>query len=192
MSRSKTHTAKELPARQRADLLKTLSDRFHAHMHRHRGIEWSAVRARLESDAGRLWSLNEMEKTGGEPDVVGVVEASGTFIFVDCSAQSPKGRRSVCYDRAALEARKEHKPSDSAADMAARWGVELLTEEEYRVLQTLEQFDTTTSSWVKTPSKIRQLGGALFCDRRYDTVFVYHNGADSYYAGRGFRCALRI
>jgi hypothetical protein len=184
--------ANELPAKQREALLGTLKARFEAHMNRHPDVEWTTVQARLESNRSKLWSLNEMEKTGGEPDVVGLEKTSGDCIFVDCSAQSPKGRRSVCYDRAALAARKEHKPKDSAADMAARWGTELLTEEEYRALQTLGQFDTTTSSWVKTPTKIRQLGGALFCDRRYDTVFVYHNGADSYYAARGFRCVLRI
>jgi hypothetical protein len=184
--------AKQLSAQQREGLLRTLEARFEAHMNRHRGIEWAAVQARLESSSNKLWSLNEMEKTGGEPDVVALEKTSGAYIFVDCSAQSPKGRRSVCYDRAALDARKEHKPKDSAVDMAARWGTELLTEEEYRALQALGQFDTTTSSWVKTPTKIRQLGGALFCDRRYDTVFVYHNGADSYYAARGFRCVLRI
>ena len=184
--------AKELTAKQRDGLLKTLQLRFEAHMNRHPGIEWTTVQARLESDSSKLWSLNEMERSGGEPDVVGLEKTSGECTFVDCSAQSPKGRRSVCYDRAALEARKEHKPKDSAADMAGRWGTELLTEEQYRALQALGQFDTTTSSWVKTPAKIRQLGGALFCDRRYDTVFVYHNGADSYYAARGFRCVLRI
>lgn len=184
--------AKELPAKQRGELLKTLKARFEAHMNRHSGIEWTAVQARLESSSEKLGSLSEMEKTGGEPDVVGLEKTSGEYIFVDCSAQSPKGRRSVCYDRAALDARKEHKPKDSAVDMAARWGTELLTEEEYRALQELGQFDTTTSSWVKTPARIRQLGGALFCDRRYDTVFVYHNGAESYYAARGFRCVLRI
>jgi len=184
--------AKELTARQREELLTTLQDRFDAHMNRHPDIEWESVQARLESSRSQLWSLNEMEKSGGEPDVVGMEKASGAYLFVDCSVQSPTGRRSVCYDRAALEARREHKPKDSAADMAARWGTELLTEEEYRALQDLGQFDTTTSSWVKTPAKIRQLGGALFCDRRYDTVFVYHNGADAYYAARGFRCVLKI
>ena len=184
--------AKELPAREYEGLLRTLKARFDDHMHRHPGIEWATVQTRLESSTSKLWSLNELETTGGEPDVVRLEKASGACVFVDCSAQSPKGRRSVCYDRAALEARKEHKPKDSAADIAARWGAELLTEEQYRLLQTLGQFDTTTSSWIQTPAKIRQLGGALFCDRRYDTVFVYHNGADSYYAARGFRCVLRI
>jgi hypothetical protein len=184
--------AKALPAKQRESLLRTLKARFEANMNRHPEVEWTAVEARLESSGSKLWSLGEMEKTGGEPDVVAFENTGREYTFVDCSAQSPKGRRSVCYDRAALEARKEHKPKDSAADMAAGWGTELLTEEEYRTLQNLGQFDATTSSWVKTPAKIRELGGALFCDRRYDTVFVYHNGADAYYAGRGFRCMLRI
>ena len=184
--------AKELSVKEREGLLKTLKARFDAHMNRHPDIQWAAVQARLESSGHKLWSLNEMEKSGGEPDVVMSGKTSGEFTFVDCAAQSPKGRRSVCYDRAALDARKEHKPKDSAADIAARWGTELLTEEEYRALQTLGEFDTTTSSWVETPAKIRELGGALFCDRRYDTVFVYHNGAESYYAARGFRCVLRI
>jgi Protein of unknown function (DUF4256) len=184
--------AKELSAKEREGLLKTLKARFDAHMNRHPDIQWAAVQARLESSSDKLWSLNEMEKSGGEPDVVTLGKTKGEFTFVDCAAQSPKGRRSVCYDRAALDARKEHKPKDSAADLAARWGTELLTEEEYRALQTLGEFDTTTSSWVKTPAKIRQLGGALFCDRRYGRVFVYHNGAQSYYAARGFRAALRV
>jgi Protein of unknown function (DUF4256) len=183
--------AKGLTDKQSKGLLTTLKDRFEAHLNRHPGIEWITIQTRLESSSGKLWSLSHMEGTGGEPDVVTLETTSG-FVFVDCSAQSPSGRRSVCYDHAALEARKEHKPKDSAVDMAARWGVELMTEDEYRALQTLGQFDTTTSSWVRTPTKIRKLGGALFCDRRYDTVFVFHNGADSYYAGRGFRCVLRI
>ena len=183
---------KELSARKRDELLETLKARFEAHTSRHPDIEWTAVQARLESSSSKLWSLNEMEQTGGEPDVVALTKTRGEFSFVDCAAQSPKGRRSVCYDRAALDARKEHKPKDSAVDMATRWGVELLTEEEYRALQTLGEFDTTTSSWVKTPARIRQLGGALFCDRRYDTVFLYHNGAESYYAARGFRCVVKI
>lgn len=182
---------KSLAAKQRDSLLKTLHARFEAHMHRHPDISWSAVQARLKS-SDKLWSLNEMEQTGGEPDIVALDNPDGACIFVDCSAQSPKGRRSVCYDRAALESRKQHKPKDSAVDMAQRWGAELLTEEQYRVLQTFGEFDTTTSSWVKTPARIRQLGGALFCDRRFDTVFLYHNGAESYYAGRGFRCIIRI
>ena len=180
------------PAKQRDGLLRTVQARFEANMSRHPGIDWTAVQARLESSSDRLRSLNEMETSGGEPDVVGHDKASGAYIFVDCSAQSPKGRRSLCYDRAALEARKEHKPKNSALDVAAAMGAELLTEEEYRRLQTLGEFDTTTSSWVKTPTRIRRLGGALFCDRRYDTVFVYHNGAESYYAARGFRCSLSV
>ena len=183
--------AKELPAKEREGFLKTLKARFDAHMNRHPDTKWDAVRARLESSGG-LWSLNEMESSGGEPDVVRLEGDGAEITFIDCSAQSPKGRRSVCYDRAALDARKEHKPKDSALDMATRWGVELLNEEQYRTLQTLGQFDTATSSWIETPTKIRKLGGALFCDRRFDTVFVYHNGAESYYAARGFRCALRL
>lgn len=183
---------KELSTKEREGLLRTLKARFEASMVRHPDLEWTTVQARLASASGKLWSLNEMERTGGEPDVVGLEKTGGECTFVDCSAQSPKGRRSVCYDRAALEARKEHKPQNSAVEMAAEWDAELLTEDEYRALQALGQFDTTTSSWVKTSRKIRQLGGALFCDRRYDTVFVYHNGAESYYAARGFRCALRI
>ena len=185
-------TAKHLTGKQRDALLKTLRARFESHVQRHAGLEWAAVQARLESNSDRLWSLNEMEQSGGEPDVVGVDTATGEFIFVDCSAQSPKGRRSVCYDRDALEARREHKPRSSAVDMATAMGAALLTVTEYRRLQELGQFDTTTSSWVQTPVEIRKLGGALFCDRRYDTVFVYHNGADSYYAARGFRCSLRV
>ena len=185
-------TAKHLTGKQRDALLKTLRARFESHVQRHAGLEWAAVQARLESNSDRLWSLNEMEQSGGEPDVVGVDTATGEFIFVDCSAQSPKGRRSVCYDRDALEARREHKPRSSAVDMATAMGAALLTVTEYRRLQELGQFDTTTSSWVQTPVEIRKLGGALFCDRRYDTVFVYHNGAESYYAARGFRCSLRV
>jgi hypothetical protein len=183
---------KEITAKQRDGLLRTLKARFETHMHRHASIEWMTVQARLESDSARLWSLHEMEQSGGEPDVVGVDKTTGECIFVDCSAQSPKGRRSVCYDREALDARKEHKPTNSAVGMAAAMGVTLLTVDEYQGLQRLGEFDTTTSSWVQTPAKIRRLGGALFCDRRYDTVFVYHNGADSYYAARGFRCSLRV
>jgi hypothetical protein len=184
--------AKEVSAKQRESLMAALKARFEANTGRHPGVDWAKVQARLKSSPEKLWALNEMESTGGEPDVV-VLEKSGKeFLFVDCAAQSPKGRRSVCYDRAALDARKEHKPKDSADDIAERWGVELLTEEQYRALQTLGQFDTTTSSWISTPAKIRKLGGALFCDRRYDTVFVYHNGAESYYAARGFRCALKV
>lgn len=161
-------------------------------MHRLANIEWTAVQSRLESNASKLWSLNEMEQSGGEPDVVGLDDATGEFIFMDCSAQSPKGRRSVCYDREALDARKEHKPKNSAVEMAATMGAALLTVNEYQLLQELDAFDTTTSSWVQTPAKIRDLGGALFCDRRFDTVFTYHNGAESYYAGRGFRCSLKV
>jgi hypothetical protein len=183
---------KTLPVRERETLLATLKARFDANMNRHRGVKWSDVQTRLEASADKLSSLAEMESSGGEPDVVRFDKSTGSCVFVDCSAQSPKGRRSVCYDRAALDARKEHKPKDSAEDMAARWGVELLAEDEYRSLQKLGEFDTTTSSWIKTPADIRALGGALFCDRRYDTVFVYHNGAESYYAGRGFRCIVRV
>ena len=161
-------------------------------MPRHAGLDWPAVNARLALNGGKLWSLHEMEESGGEPDVVGVDQTTGECIFVDCSVQSPKGRRSVCYDREALESRKEHKPKSSAVDMATAMGAALLTVDEYRALQELGQFDTTTSSWVQTPAEIRKLGGALFCDRRYDTVFVYHNGAESYYAARGFRCSLRV
>jgi hypothetical protein len=184
--------ARELTAKQRDALLTTLKARFEAHMHRHAGLEWSAVKARVLSNSARLWSLNEMEQSGGEPDVVASDNRTGEYIFVDCSPQSPKGRRSVCYDRQALDARKEHKPKSNALEMASAIGATLLTVEEYRQLQELDQFDTTTSSWVQTPARIRALGGALFCDRRYDTVFVYHNGAESYYAGRGFRCSLKV
>jgi hypothetical protein len=184
--------AKSIPAKQRATLLRTLQDRFDAHMDRHQSLEWAAVQARLDSNGAALWSLDEMEQSGGEPDVVSLNGATGEYTFMDCSAQSPKGRRSVCYDREALDARKEHKPKTSALEMATAMGATLLTVEEYQALQALGEFDTTTSSWVQTPAKIRQLGGALFCDRRYDTVFVYHNGADSYYAARGFRCSVRV
>lgn len=183
---------KEITGKQSDGLLRVLQARFEAHVYRHAGLEWTKVQARVESNGAKLWSLNEMEQSGGEPDVVGTDKATGECIFVDCSAQSPKGRRSVCYDREALEARKEHKPKNSAVDMARAMGATLLTVDEYRELQELGEFDTTTSSWVQTPAKIRKLGGALFCDRRYDTVFVYHNGADSYYAARGFRCSLRV
>ena len=184
--------AKNLTGKQRDGLLKTLRSRFDAHMDRHAGLDWNTILARLESNSAKLWSLNEMEQSGGEPDVIGLEAATGEFIFVDCSTQSPRQRRSVCYDREALDARKEHKPKNSAVEMAAAMGVALLTVAEYQQLQQLEQFDTTTSSWVQTPAKIRKLGGALFCDRRYDTVFVYHNGAESYYAARGFRCSLKV
>jgi hypothetical protein len=178
--------------KQREELLRTLKARFENNMNRHEGLEWSRVQAKLEANADKLWSLNEMERTGGEPDVVGYDKATDEYMFVDCSAQSPKGRRSVCYDRRALESRKQHKPENSALDMATTLGIELLTEAQYRELQELGEFDTKTSSWVKTPPDIRKLGGALFCDRRYNAVFVYHNGAESYYAARGFRGSLRI
>jgi len=183
---------KALSPEQREELLRALKARFEKNMNRHKGLELAKVQAKLEANAEKLWSLNEMERTGGEPDVVGHDKKTGEYIFYDCSAESPKGRRSVCYDREALESRKEHKPEANATDMAAAMGIELLTEEQYRELQKLGTFDTKTSSWVKTPSDIRNLGGALFCDRRYDTVFVYHNGAESYYAARAFRGSLRV
>ncbi|HEU4554329.1 MAG TPA: DUF4256 domain-containing protein [Chitinophaga sp.] len=182
----------QLPASQREALLNTLKARFEKNMHRHKGLDWANVQAKLEDNPGKLWSLNEMEDTGGEPDVVGYDKKTGGFIFYDCSAETPKGRRNLCYDREALESRKEHKPEDSAIDMAAAMGIALLTEAQYRELQQLGNFDTKTSSWVQTPAAIRKLGGALFCDRRYDHVFLYHNGASSYYAARGFRGALSI
>jgi uncharacterized protein DUF4256 len=178
--------------RQRDELLKTLKDRFEKNMSRHKGIDWTRVQAKLEASAEKLRSLSEMETTGGEPDVVGHDKNTGEYIFYDCSVESPKGRRSVCYDREALESRKEHKPANNAVDMAKAMGIELLTEEQYRELQKLGKFDLKTSSWIKTPPEIRKLGGALFCDRRYDTVFLYHNGAESYYAARGFRGSLRV
>lgn len=184
--------ANDLNAKQREELLSALKARFESNMSRHQGLEWTNVQTKLEANPEKLWSLNEMERTGGEPDVVGRDNKTGEYIFCDCSAESPKGRRSVCYDREGLESRKEHKPDDNAIDMAAAMGVELLTEEQYRELQRLENFDTKTSSWVKTPAEIRKLGGALFCDRRYDHVFVYHNGAESYYGARGFRGSLRV
>jgi hypothetical protein len=182
---------KNLSPKQRDELLGTLQSRFERNMARHRGLDWAEVKARLEADPGKLWSLSEMEKTGGEPDVVGR-DTTGEYVFFDCSAESPKGRRSVCYDREALDARKEHKPKTSAVDMASAMGTEILTEEQYRRLQALGAFDAKTSSWVQTPEDIRALGGALFCDRRYDHVFVYHNGAQSYYAARGFRASLSV
>jgi len=181
-----------LPPEQRRELLRLLKARFEKNMNRHKDLEWAEVQGKLEANAEKLWSINEMEGTGGEPDVVGYDQKTGGYIFCDCSAESPKGRRSVCYDREALESRREHKPEDSAIDMAAAMGIQLLTEEQYRELQKLGDFDTKTSSWVKTPSNIRKLGGALFCDRRYDTVFVYHNGAESYYAARAFRGSVRV
>ena len=187
---------KELSAEQRKELLKTLKARFEKNMSRHKGLEWEKIQAKLEAAPGKLWSLNEMERTGGEPDVViptvGTNKKSGEYFFYDCSAESPKGRRSVCYDREALEARKEHKPKDSAMNMAAAMGIELLSEQQYRELQKLGNFDTKTSSWIKTPSDIRKHGGALFCDYRYGHVFIYHNGAESYYAVRGFRGLLKV
>ncbi|MGE7941327.1 DUF4256 domain-containing protein [Lysinibacillus xylanilyticus] len=182
----------ELLPEQCEELLKTLKARFEKNMNRHKDLEWAEVQAKLEANTEKLWSLNEMEGTGGEPDVVGHDQKMDEYIFYDCSAESPKGRRSVCYDREALESRKKHKPENNAIDMATAMGIELLTEEQYRELQKLENFDTKTSSWVQTPANIRKLGGAIFCDYRYDTVFVYHNGADSYYAARGFRGSLRV
>jgi hypothetical protein len=181
----------KLSRERREELLTALETRFEKNMNRHKGLDWAKVRARLEARAENMWSLNEMERTGGEPDVVGQDEA-GEYVFYDCSAESPGGRRSVCYDREGLDSRKEHKPEGNAIDMAAAMGIELLTEDQYRELQKLGKFDTKTSSWVKTPSEIRKRGGALFCDRRYDTVFVYHNGAPSYYAARGFRGSLKV
>ncbi len=183
---------KELSTKQREELLKTLQARFAKNAYLHTGLDWTKVQARLQANPEKLWSLNEMERTGGEPDVVGLDKKTGEYVFYDCSADSPKGRRSLCYDRVALESRKENKPKGNALDMALAMGVELLSEEQYRELQKLGEFDTKTSSWVRTPPAIRKLGGALFCDRRFDTVFVYHNGAESYYAARGFRCALRV
>jgi hypothetical protein len=186
-----TSNKKKLSAQQTEELLGTLKTRFEKNMKRHKGIEWAKVQAKLEANQDKLWPLNEMEISGGEPDVVGHDKKTGEYIFYDCSAESPKGRRSICYDREALDSRKEHKPANSALDMAAAMGIELLTEEQYRELQQLGDFDLKTSSWVKTPPGIRKLGGALFCDRRYNTVFLYHNGAESYYAARGFRGWLK-
>jgi len=183
---------KQLSPEQRKELLRTLQTRFEKNMNRHKGVACAEVQAKLEANAEKLWSLHEMERTGGEPDVVGHDKKTGEHIFYDCSAESPKGRRSLCYDREALDSRKEAKPKDSAIDVAAALGIELLTEEQYRELQELGEFDTKTSSWVKTPSDVRKLGGALFCDRRFNMVFVYHNGADSYFAARGFRGSLRV
>jgi hypothetical protein len=183
---------RELSSKQREELLSALKARFEKNMNRHKGLEWAKVQARLDAKTEKLWSLDEMERTDGEPDVVGYDKKTGEYIFYDCSAESPKGRRSLCYDRQALDERKEHKPQNNAIDMAAAMGIELLTEEQYRELQKLGNLDTKTSSWIITPADIRKLGGAIFCDHRYNTVFVYHNGAESYYAARGFRGSLRV
>lgn len=183
---------KALSSKDSKELLEILRVRFEKNMGRHKGLDWDGVQSKLEGNAAKLWSLNEMEMTGGEPDVVGFDKKTGEYIFFDCAAESPKGRRSLCYDHEALESRKEHKPADSAVEMAANMGLELLNEEQYRNLQQLGVFDTKTSSWIKTPDDIRKLGGAVFCDRRYNQVFLYHNGAESYYAARGFRAALRV
>jgi hypothetical protein len=189
---TKTKSNKKLSQEQIEDLVLTLRARFEKNMKRHKGLEWAKVEAKLKANPDKLWSLDEMEVTGGEPDVVGHDKKTGEYIFFDCAAESPKGRRSVCYDAEALESRKEHKPKDSALGMAKAMGIELLTEEQYRELQKLGEFDTKTSSWIQTPAEIRKLGGAVFCDRRYDQVFLYHNGAESYYAARGFRGSLRV
>ena len=189
---SNVEIKKELSPEQHEELLRTLKARFEKNMNRHKGLEWAKVNAKLKVNNKKLWSLNEMERTGGEPDVVGHDKKTGEYIFYDCSAESPKGRRSVCYDRKGLESRKEHKPENNVIDMAATMGIELLSKEQYQELQKLGNFDTKTSSWVKTPAEIRKLGGALFCDRRYDHVFVYHNGAESYYGVRGFRASLCV
>ncbi|MBC7783739.1 MAG: DUF4256 domain-containing protein [Burkholderiales bacterium] len=191
MKNSKTNK-KDLSAQQRGQLLTVLKARFEENMNRHQGLEWAKIEARLGANSDKLWSLNEMERTGGEPDVVGHDKKTGEYIFFDCSAESPTGRRSVCYDREGLESRKEHRPADSAMDMAAAMGIELLTEEQYRQLQKLGHFDTKTSSWLKSPAEIRKLGGAIFGDYRYGNVFVYHNGAQSYYGARAFRGSLRV
>lgn len=183
-------TKKELSSKQREELLRTLEARFEKNINRHKEIKWAKVKAKLEANPAKLWSLNEMEKTGGEPDVVG--QENNEYIFVDCSPQTPEGRTSLCYDREALDSRKEHKPKNSVMDLAASMGVEVLTEDQYMQLQKLGEFDTKRSSWIKTPANIRKLGGALYCDRRYNRVFVGHNGADSYYSGRGFRGCLKI
>ena len=187
-----TTNKRQLSSTQTEKLISILQTRFEKNKKRHKGIDWDKVQAKLESKPAKLWSLNEMESTGGEPDVVGYDKKSGEYIFYDCSPESPKGRRSICYDHEALHSRKEHKPADSAINMADAMGVELLSEEEYRALQELGEFDTKTSSWVKTPATIRELGGAIFCDRRYDHVFTYHNGAESYYGARGFRGSLKV
>jgi hypothetical protein len=187
-----SNAKKELSTAQSKEIISVLKTRFENNMNRHKGLEWAKIGAKLEANQAKLWSLNEMERTGGEPDVVGYDNGTGEYIFYDCSTESPKGRRSFCYDREALESRKENKPENSAVEMAAAMNIELLTEDQYRELQKLGNFDLKTSSWVKTPEKIRKLGGAIFCDRRYDMVFVYHNGAESYYAARGFRGSLRV
>lgn len=189
---NKNNHQKALSSEQCEELLGTLKARFEKNMKRHEGLEWAAIESRLEAHPEKLWTLNEMERTGGEPDMVGYDEQAGEYIFFDCSAESPEGRRNVCYDREALEARRKNKPENSVMDMAAAMGIALLTEEDYRALQKLGNFDTKTSSWVQTPPDIRKRGGALYCDRRYGQVFVYHNGADSYYGARGFRGALRV
>jgi hypothetical protein len=189
--RNSTGPKKQLSPEQQEKLLERLKERFEQNMNRHQSLRWADVRTRLERSVEKLWSLNEMESTGGEPDVVGRDEKTGAYVFFDCSPESPKGRASVCYDREALDSRKEHKPKNNAVDMAAAMGVELLTEEQYRSLQELGEFDTKSSSWIKTPADIRKLGGALFGDRRYGRVFTYHNGAQSYYSGRGFRSVLK-
>lgn len=183
---------KQLPIEQQTELLKTLKDRFEKNMNRHKGIEWNKIQSILEANPNKIFILSEMESTGGEPDVVAYNEQTNEYIFYDCSPESPKGRRSLCYDLAAWESRKEHKPENNVIDLASEIGIEILTEDEYRELQKLGTFDLKTSSWVKTPSDIRKLGGAIFCDRRYNTVFTYHNGAESYYAARGFRGSLRV
>jgi hypothetical protein len=188
----KTTSKKELSSEQREELLLALEARFEKNMRRHKGIAWANVVARLTANKDKLWSLNEMERTGGEPDVVGHDKKTGEYFFYDCSAESPKDRRSLCYDREALDSRKEHKPKNSAMDMATAMGIEILTEEQYRQLQEVGEFDTKTSSWIKTPTDVRELGGALFCDRRFNKVFTYHNGAESYYAARAFRGSLRV
>jgi Protein of unknown function (DUF4256) len=189
---STVETKKELSPEQREELIRALQARFEKNMNRHKGFEWAKILAKLETITEKLWSLNEMERTGGEPDVVGLDKKTGEYIFYDCSAESPQGRRNVCYDHEAMESRKEFKPKDTAMDMASAMGIEILTDEQYRELQKLGNFDTKTSSWLKTPSEIRKLGGAIFADRRYDHVFVYHNGAPSYYGVRGFRGSLRV
>jgi hypothetical protein len=192
MTKGEISKKKELSLEQREELLRALKARFEKNMHRHTGLEWDKVQVKLDANTEKLWSLNEMEATGGEPDVVDYDKTKDEYIFYDCSAESPKGRRSVCYDREALEARKNHKPENNAIDMATAMGIEILTEEQYRALQELGNFDIKTSSWVQTPSDIRKLGGALFCDRRFGHVFLYHNGADSYYGARAFRGLLRV